>query len=93
VISEEEKARVAAMPASALLAEVASGGARASKRAAAAGGAPVYHGVGWVKANQKYRARLVTNGSSVFIGYYTYAKDAAKAYDAAAHEAFGACAP
>jgi hypothetical protein len=96
MISEEEKVRVAAMSVAALLAEVAGGGAAASKRAAAAavaGGAPVYHGVGWHKNRQKYRARLQLKGKMLFCGCHVDAKDAAKAYDAAAYKAFHACAP
>lgn len=48
-----------------------------------------YKGVGWLKGNGKWRARIRVNGRSVFLGYFDDKEEAARAHDRAARELHG----
>jgi hypothetical protein len=48
-----------------------------------------HKGVGWNKAEGKWRARIQANGKRLFLGYFDTAEDAGHAYDAAARELHG----
>lgn len=43
-----------------------------------------FKGVGWHKARNKWRARIVAEGREIQLGYFASALDAARAYDEAA---------
>lgn len=45
-----------------------------------------YRGVSWRKDNNKYQAQISINGNQTHLGYYTTAKEASQAYEAAAIE-------
>lgn len=51
-----------------------------------------YKGVSWVKSRQKWYVYIQVHGIRMHIGYYDDPKDAARAYDTAAVECFGAFA-
>ena len=48
-----------------------------------------YKGVSWNKLRNKWRVQLKFRQKEVWIGYFTDAKEGAKAYDAAAKQYFG----
>jgi hypothetical protein len=48
-----------------------------------------YKGVYWLKANQKWRAKIVVSGRSKCLGLFMREADAANAYDVAAKQYFG----
>jgi hypothetical protein len=48
-----------------------------------------YRGVGWFKPHGLWRARIKINQVDTHLGYFRSPEDAARAYDAAAREAFG----
>jgi hypothetical protein len=51
-----------------------------------------YKGVSWRSREQRWMARITRNGKSRYLGYFATAEEAARAYDAAAREAFGSFA-
>ncbi len=53
------------------------------------GGASRFHGVGWWKRDQKWRAKISVDGRTIHLGYFADEEDAARAYDQAAREHFG----
>lgn len=48
-----------------------------------------FRGVHWRKDRGKFRAQVKVNGKHKHLGYFAYAVDAARAYDAAARELHG----
>ena len=53
------------------------------------GGVSRFKGVAWDKRRSKWWAQLRARGERQWLGYFTDEADAARAYDAAAREAFG----
>lgn len=62
---------------------------KGSQKAIAQGLNGNYRGVCWHKENNKFRARVVRAGKRCFLGRYTTAEEAARAYDAVAYELHG----
>ncbi len=48
-----------------------------------------YRGVTWVAKRGRWQAQLQVDGTRHFLGYFAVKEEAARAYDAAAKEAFG----
>ena len=48
-----------------------------------------FNGVSWRKARRKYQARIIVNGKIFYLGHFTTAEEAAKAWDEAAVKHFG----
>lgn len=48
-----------------------------------------YKGVTWLKDRKKWKASIINNGKSIFLGRFNLEKDAAMVYDKAALEYFG----
>ena len=48
-----------------------------------------YRGVTWAAKRGRWQAQIQVDGKRHFLGYFTVKEDAARAYDAAAVEAFG----
>lgn len=55
----------------------------------AATGSSGFKGVAWHRKNRKWQARITVAGVTKSLGYFHDAEEAAKAYDAAALDAFG----
>lgn len=51
-----------------------------------------YKGVAWYTRHGKWRARIMTNGKDLFLGYFKTEEEAARAYDVAASEHRGSSA-
>jgi hypothetical protein len=51
-----------------------------------------YKGVTWIKKEKKWKGTITKNGKQYFLGKFGDETDAARAYDAAARELFGAYA-
>lgn len=51
-----------------------------------------YKGVDWRAIRRKYRARIKANGQYIFLGYFSIAEEAARAYDVAAKKYHGSFA-
>lgn len=48
-----------------------------------------FRGVGWVKKDKRWRARLKVDGQEIVLGYFKTAEEAAKAYDEGARKVYG----
>jgi len=53
------------------------------------GSTSIYKGVFWHRRDERWQAKLGVNGKSLDLGQFADEAQAAKAYDAAAHSAFG----
>jgi hypothetical protein len=48
-----------------------------------------YKGVSWHRRDQRWIAQIAANGTRTYLGYFTIAEEAARAYDVAARELHG----
>jgi len=63
-----------------------------NSRKPTSGKSSTFKGVSWDESKRRWRARLRTGGRQVFLGLFDRERDAARAYNRAAREAFGAFA-
>jgi hypothetical protein len=70
----------------------ATGGRNLQNARKRAGASSVHKGVSWDSSHSKWLARICVDGHQRFLGYCLSEEDAARAYDSAAREAFGAYA-
>lgn len=68
---------------------LATAGQNGANRRASPGCSSQYKGVRWYPSSRKWCARIRCNGKLRHLGYFAREDDAARAYDAAALEAFG----